>query len=81
MELLLIGNSTFLLDIVSVTESETADFIADVVQAALEAWDISLEEVVSASTDGASAMRRCVEKELGLPCPNPSRSQEQNPLP
>ena len=58
---------TFLLKIASVTESENADFIAEVVKEALRAWGIPLAAVTAAATDGASAMRCCVEQELELP--------------
>jgi len=58
---------TFLLKIASVTESETAEFIAEVVRGTLETWGISLNSVMAASTDGASAMQCCVEQELELP--------------
>jgi len=56
-----------LLKIASVTESETAEFIAQVVKGTLKTWGISLNSVIAASTDGAAAMQCCVEKELDLP--------------
>ena len=49
------------------TESETAEFIAQIIRGTLETWSISLESVIAASTDGALAMQCCVEQELELP--------------
>ena len=58
---------TFLLDVVPVDESETAVHIANMVRRVLKEWDIPLEAVVTAATDGAPNMQCSVAKELDLP--------------
>ena len=58
---------TFLLKVVSVKESETADYVADVTRTALKEWNISLSNVVAVASDGAANMKRSVQHELRLP--------------
>jgi len=58
---------TFLLNVVSVTESETADYVAEVTRSVLKEWDIPLANVVAIASDGAANMKRSVKTELQRP--------------
>ena len=55
---------TFLLGVAPVTASETAVFIADIVEEMLETWKIAKENIVSATSDGGANVKCAVQKEL-----------------
>ena len=58
---------TFMLKVIPITESETAEFIADVVRDTLDEWNIPFTAVMAAATDGAPNMKCSVEKNLEVP--------------
>jgi zinc finger BED domain-containing protein 1 (E3 SUMO-protein ligase ZBED1) len=58
---------TFLLKVVSVKASETAEYVAELTKTVLKNWGISLQNVVAIASDGAANMKCCVKKELKRP--------------
>jgi len=59
--------ASFLLEAVPVYEDETGAHIAETVQEILDYWDISMERIVSITSDGAANMRNAVEAVLQVP--------------
>jgi len=54
----------FLLQITPVTQSENAEFVADVVEEAIDAWNIERSNIVSIASDGAATMQCAIQKKL-----------------
>jgi len=58
---------SFLLEAVPVYEDETGAHIAETIQEVMDYWDISMERIVSITSDGAANMRNAVEAVLQVP--------------
>jgi len=61
-------NESFLLGYVPVSKTETAEFLARVVQTTLADWKIPAGKVAAVTTDAGANMVSCVTKQLKLPC-------------
>lgn len=55
----------FLLQVTPVTESETAEFIADTIEEAIDTWGIVKDNILSTTSDGAPNVRCAIESKLG----------------
>ena len=58
---------SFLLDLLPVTESETADYIAQRITATLQDWDISDRDIVALTSGDASNIKSAAKKKLCFP--------------
>nr|UMO78462.1 hAT family C-terminal dimerization region domain containing protein [Pandoravirus belohorizontensis] len=57
---------SFVLDVVPVKCSETAEFLTEVVREVLQAWEIDMTRVVAITSDGAANMKAAVTKCLNI---------------
>jgi len=54
------------LGLVPVKESETAEFLAEIIREVLMTWDIKPEKIIAIISDGAANIKAAITKQLGI---------------